>query len=79
MVETWSREAYEALVFAVIERAVYDYENALKALKRDSDNLDAARTAAECETFFKKHIGRYSDMSGEYIMRVIRERLGGRR
>lgn len=79
MVETWSREGYEALAFAVIERAVYDYENALKALRRDSNNLDAARTAAECETFFKKYIGRYSDMSGEYIMRVIQERVGGRR
>ena len=79
MKETWSKEGYEALAFAVIEMAVHDYENALKALRRGRYNLDAARTAAECEIFFKKRIGVYSDMDGEYIMRVIRERVEGRR
>lgn len=43
---------YENLANAIIIQAVKDYRTALKTLKRNPDNMDAADTVNEVERFF---------------------------
>lgn len=59
MLESWEVNAYNNLVEAVIERAVFDYFRACKTLQRVYSNphsctlQDARVTKQECETFFR--------------------------
>lgn len=68
-------EGYKRLCVAVVEQAVKDYTRALRRLAghpRDREALDAKH---ECERFFRREIGLYSDLDGEYIMRKIGEKV----
>ena len=45
-------DPYVNLAHAIVIKAVEDYRNALRRLKRDAHNRDAAIRKKECEQFF---------------------------
>ena len=45
-------DPYVNLAHAIVIKAVNDYRNALRRLKRDARNRDAAVRKKECEQFF---------------------------
>ena len=60
---------------AVVEQAVVDYTRALRRLSRHPRDVDAKRGKEECERFFRRDMGMYSDLDGESIIRAIREKV----
>lgn len=73
--EQYCMEGYKALAAAVVEKAVKDYRLALRVLHRKPNDRDAQHTKKECEIFFRKNIGLYSDLDGEAIIKAVRERV----
>ncbi len=73
--EQYCMEGYEALAAAVVNKAVQDYRLALRVLYRKPNDRDAQHTKKECEIFFRKNIGLYSDLDGEAIIKAVRERV----
>ena len=45
-------EGCENLVIAIVRQALIDYRDALKALKKNPNNIDKHRIKNECEIFF---------------------------
>lgn len=68
-------EEYMNLAAAVVERAVIDYYKALKKLERHPRDNEAKRTVSECERFFRRDIGIYSDADGESVIRAVKKRV----
>lgn len=68
-------EGYRTLAIAIIEQAVKDYRCALRKLRRKPDNGVALHTVMECERFFRRDMGTYSDLDGEAIIREIRKKV----
>lgn len=68
-------EGYQRLAAAVVEQAAKDYTRALRRLRRHPEDEQAQRGKEECERFFRRDIGMYSDIDGEYIIRGIREKV----
>lgn len=68
-------ECYEALKIAVIKIAADDYRSSLKRLRRHPRDINAMHMKTECELFFRKEIGMYSDMDGEALIKGIQERV----
>ncbi|MCC8101988.1 MAG: hypothetical protein LIP11_06910 [Clostridiales bacterium] len=69
---------YENLANAIIIQAVKDYRTALKTLKRNPDNMDAADTVNEVERFFHSQwYTALSDVSGEYLIRKLKQEVYG--
>ena len=68
-------EGYQRLAAAVVEQAVVDYTRALRRLSRHPNDADAKREKEECERFFRRDMGMYSDLDGESIIRAIREKV----
>lgn len=68
-------EGYERLAAAVVRQAVDDYKSALTRLKRKPHDKEAQRMVSDCERFFRRDMGMYSDLDGESIIRAIRERV----
>lgn len=68
-------EGYQRLAAAVVEQAVVDYTRALRRLNRHPHDADAKRGKEECERFFRRDMGMYSDLDGESIIRAIREKV----
>lgn len=75
MNDNWSPEGYERLSAAVVERAVTDYRRALRRLWNHPHDEEALRGKEECERFFRRDMGLYSDLDGEMIIRAIKERV----
>lgn len=73
--EDYNIEGYLRLAAAVVERAVLDYKRALRRLYRHPKDLDAKYVKEECERFFRRDMGIYSDIDGELIIREIKERV----
>ena len=61
--EEYCMEGYKALAAA------------LRALYRKPNDRDAQHTKKECEIFFHKNIGLYSELDGEAIIKAVRERV----
>lgn len=77
MEETYNIDGYKELANAVVIKAVKDYENALKRLKRKPNDINANRVKNDCERFFRNEISIYTDLDGEAIMRIIKQKVGG--
>lgn len=73
--EEYCMEGYKALAAAVVSKAVQDYRLALRALYRKPNDRNAQYTKKECEIFFHKNIGLYSELDGEAIIKAVRERV----
>lgn len=73
--EEYCTEGYKALAAAVVSKAVQGYRLALRELYRRPHNRDAQHTKKECEIFFRRDIGLYSDLDGEAIIKAVRERV----
>lgn len=73
--EEYCIEGYKALAAAVVSKAVQDYRLALRALYRKPNDRDARHTKKECEIFFRKNIGLYSDLDGEAIIKAVQEKV----
>lgn len=71
--KVYCEEGMELLGAAVINRAVKDYQYALKVLRRKPNDIQARRMATDCESFFRKEIELYSDLDGESIIKKVRE------
>lgn len=71
-------EGYERLAAAIVEQAAKDYKSALQRLTRKPLDCEAKRMVDDCERFFRKDIGRYSDLDGEAIIRAVRKKVLGR-
>lgn len=68
-------EGYQRLAAAVVEQAVVDYKKALRRLYRYPKDQEAQREKTECERFFRRDMGMYSDLDGESIIREIKKRV----
>lgn len=77
MEETYNIDGYKELANAVVIKAVKDYENALKRLKRKTNDINANRMKNDCERFFRNEISIYTDLDGESIMRIIKQKVDG--
>lgn len=66
---------YKALSLAVIKQAVKDYKNALRRLRRHPNDNIALLTVKECEYFFRHEMEMYSDVDGNKLIRMIKERV----
>lgn len=67
-------DPYENLANAIVLQAVKDYREALKRLKKRSDNKYAMAEAMDCEQFF--HSGWYrtlTSVDGEYLIQKLQE------
>lgn len=77
MEEQYNIDGYKELANAVVIKAVKDYENALKRLKRKPNDINANRMKNDCERFFRNEISIYTDLDGEAIMRIIKQKVDG--
>ena len=68
-------EGYQRLSAAVVEQAVKDYTRALRRLYRLPYDREAMDGKAECERFFRRDMGMYSDLDGESIIMEIRNKV----
>lgn len=75
MEDNWSPEGYERLAAGVVEQAVTDYRRALRRLWNHPHDEAVLRGKEECERFFRRDMGLYSDLDGEMIIRAIKERV----
>ena len=75
MKDNWSPEGYERLAAAVVEQAVTDYQRALRRLRHHPHDETALHGKEECERFFRRDMGLYSDLDGEMIIKAIQERV----
>lgn len=66
---------YRRLAEAVVRQAVHDYRWALKRLQKHPREEKARYRKAECERFFEKEIGTYSDLDGSWIVKMVRNRV----
>jgi len=69
-------EGYHKLAAAVVQKAVEDYTNALKRVRRNPYDIGANRIINDCERFFNDEIAIYSDLDGAAIMCAVRKRIG---
>lgn len=63
------------LAAAVVKKAIEDYTNALKRIRRKPNSISASRMINDCEKFFKNEIALYSDLDGFAVMRAVKERI----
>lgn len=66
--------SYERLANAIVSRAARDYSLALKAQKRNPENINVMRIISDCERFFRSEYYRIlTDIDGEWLMERIRK------
>lgn len=75
MEEQINIDGYKNLAAAVVEQAIKDYRSALKRIRRHPDDANAIRIISDCERFFRNEISLYSDLDGESIIRIVREKV----
>lgn len=64
------KEGYENLVIAIVRQALIDYRNALKALKKNPNNIDESRIKNECEIFFNsEYFTLLTNVDGAYLLK----------
>lgn len=73
-------ENYEALARAIVRNAAREYVDALRALRRNPDNENAARMKEENERFFRSEwYMMLTDIDGEYLIRKLQEEVANGR
>ena len=75
MNDNWNRKDTNGLSAAVVEQAVTDYRRALRRLWNHPHDEAALHGKEECERFFRRDMGLYSDLDGEMIIKAIQERV----
>ena len=73
----WNPEGYALCAAKVVEQAAQDYRRALRRLYHHPGDQAAQDAKTECERFFRRDMGMYSDLDGEAIIRAIQERVKG--
>lgn len=73
--EDYCIEGYQRLAVAIVRQAADDYKSALTRLSREPHDYEAKKMVNDCERFFKKEIGMYSDLDGDAIMKAIKEKV----
>lgn len=68
-------DAYKEFAAAVVKQAVVDYRRALICLKKNHLHDDARHIKEECESFFIKDLGMYSNLDGRAIIQAIKDRV----
>lgn len=68
-------EGYNMLAAAVVRKAVEDYKNALKKVRRRPNDIGANKIIIDCESFFQNEISIYSDLDGKAIMDAVRKQV----
>ena len=66
---------YTNLANAVVEQAAKDYRDALIRLDKYPKDLLAEHRRLECQNFFRRERGLYTNVDGEWLMREIERRL----
>ena len=65
-------EGCENLVIAIVRQALIDYRDALKALKKNPNNIDEHRIKNECEIFFNsEYFTLLTNVDGAYLLKNI--------
>lgn len=65
-------EGCENLVIAIVRQALIDYRDALKALKKNPNNIDESRIKNECEIFFNsEYFTLLTNVDGSYLLKNI--------
>jgi len=63
-------EGCENLVIAIVRQALIDYRDALKALKKNPNNIDKRRIKNECEIFFNsEYFTLLTNVDGIYLLK----------
>ena len=63
-------EGCENLVIAIVRQALIDYRDALKALKKNPNNIDECRIKNECEIFFNsEYFKLLTNVDGAYLLK----------
>ena len=63
-------EGCENLVIAIVRQALVDYKSALKALKKNPNNIDKRRIKNECEMFFSsEYFTLLTNVDGAYLLK----------
>lgn len=73
--EDYCMEGYQRLAAAVVKQAADDYKSALTRLRWKPHDREAKKMVNDCERFFRRDIGMYSDIDGQAIMKAIRKRV----
>ena len=73
--EMFCMAGYINLANAVVEQAAKDYRDALIRLDKYPKDLLAEHRKIECQIFFRREIGLYTNVDGEWLMREIERRL----
>lgn len=68
-------DTYKEFAAAVVKQAVVDYRRALICLKKNHLHDDAKHIKEECESFFIKDLGMYSNLDGRVIIQAIKDRV----
>lgn len=72
-----ANDPYQLLASEVIIRAVKDYRNALRRLKRRPDNVTAKITKDDCEAFFtSEQFMMMTRLNGEKLMEILKKEIG---
>lgn len=72
-------DPYVNLAHAIVIKAVDDYRNALRRLKRDAHNRDAAIRKKECEQFFSSPWCKFlTDVDMVQAAKYIRQEVFGK-
>ncbi|MCR5488370.1 MAG: hypothetical protein K6F35_12735 [Lachnospiraceae bacterium] len=71
-------DGYEKLANSIIIRAAKDYRAALKKIRRNPGNRDAAETAVQCEEFFdSRWFSALTTVDGEWLKEKLRKEAAG--
>lgn len=66
------KKGCENLVTAIVRQALIDYRNALKALKKNPNNIDERRIKNECEIFFNsEYFTLLTNVDSAYLLKNI--------
>ncbi len=68
-------DAYKEFAAAVVKQAVVDYRRALICVKKNHLHDYTKHIKEECERFFIKDLGMYSNLDGRAIIQVIKDRV----
>ena len=67
-------EEYEELGNAVVLRAVDDWRDAIRTLRKHPDHVQAERMRRDCERFFlSRWFGFWTDLDGRWLLRKLKE------
>ena len=67
-------DPYQELANAVVMQAVKDWRSAVRALRKDPNDSEAAEMMEDCESFFcSSWFTALTDADGSYILQKLKE------